>query len=148
MDTDEVKNPVEDVAVTSNDEVPLDPMDPEVDGGISGRVIGCAIKVSNGLGAGFLEKVYENALVHELKKDGLEVEQQKALQVRYDGVVVGDYIADIVVNSTVVVELKVASEISNIHEAQLINYLRASGIRIGLILNYGQPRLAIRRKVV
>jgi GxxExxY protein len=70
---------------------PIDPMDPSVDGGISGKVIGCAIKVSNGLGIGFLEKVYENALVHQLRKDGLETKQQEALEVRYDGVVVGTY---------------------------------------------------------
>ena len=120
----------------------------EHDDDLTERIIGCAIKVSNGLGIGFLEKVYENALVHELRKLGLSVEQQKAMVVTYDGVVVGDYLADIVVESRVVVELKVASEITTIHEAQLMNYLRASGVRIGLILNFGEPRLGIRRRVM
>ncbi len=70
------------------------------------------------------------------------------MAVAYDNVVVGDYLADIVVNSAVVIELKVAPEISNIHEAQLMNYLRASGLKVGLILNFGQPRLGIRRRVM
>ena len=112
------------------------------------RIIGCAIKVSNGLGIGSLEKVYENTLVHELRKSGLTVEQQKSMAVAYDNVVVGDYLADIVVNSAVVIELKVAPEISNIHEAQLMNDLRASGLKVRLILNFGQPRMGIRRRVM
>jgi len=111
-------------------------MDPDVDGGLSKEIIG------------FLEKVYENALVHELSKTGLQIDQQKLMSVRYDGISVGDYKADIVVDSKIVVELKVAPEITNIHEAQLLNYLRASGIRIGLILNFGLARLGIRRMVV
>ncbi len=69
-------------------------------------------------------------------------------QSHYDGIIVGDYLADIVVESSIIVELKVAREITNIHEAQLINYLRASGIRIGLILNFGEPKLGIRRRVL
>ena len=117
-------------------------------GDLTEQIIGCAIKVSNGLGVGFLEKVYENALVHELRKSGLSVEQQKSMSVSYDHVVVGDYLADIVVESAIVVELKVASEITTIHEAQLMNYLRASGVRVGLILNFGESRLGIRRRVV
>jgi GxxExxY protein len=123
-------------------------MDPDADDGLSGKIIDAAISVSNGLGIGFLEKVYENALVHELKKSGLMVEQQKQMRVSYDGVVVGDYLADIVVDASIIIELKVAREITTIHEAQLINYLRASGMRIGLILNFGEPRLGIRRRVL
>ena len=111
-------------------------MDPDVDGGLSKEIIG------------FLEKVHENALVHELSKTGLQIDQQKLMSVRYDGISVGDYKADIVVDSKIVVELKVAPEITNIHEAQLLNYLRASGIRIGLILNFGLARIGIRRMVV
>ncbi len=88
---------------------------------LSGRVIGYAIRVSNGLEIGFLEKVYENALSHELRKDGLDVEQQKRLPVYYDGVQVGEYLADIVVNSTVIIELKAVTDISTIHEVQLVN---------------------------
>jgi GxxExxY protein len=120
----------------------------EVDAGLSKEIIGCAIKVSNGLGVGFLEKVYENALVHELGKAGKRTEQQKTLEVFYDGIVVGQYAADVVVDSKIIIELKVAKEISDIHQAQLINYLRATGIRIGLILNFGTSRLGIRRLVV
>lgn len=126
----------------------MNQLDPDEHGDLTERIIGCAIRVSNGLGIGFLEKVYENALVHELKKSGLSVEQQKYMSVSYDNVVVGDYLADIVVESAVVIELKVASEISRIHEAQLMNYLRASSIRIGLILNFGEQRLGIRRRVM
>ena len=103
---------------------------------------------ATGLVSGFLEKVYENALVHELSKTELKVEQQKLMSVTYDNVPVGEYKADIVVDSRIVVELKVASEITNIHEAQLLNYLRASGVRIGLIFNFGFSRLGIRRMVV
>lgn len=125
----------------------IDPFDPNGDGGLSGKVIGCAIAVSNELGIGFLEKVYENALVHELTKAGLACAQQQRMVVNYDGVIVGDYLADIVVNEELIVELKVAREITNIHEAQLINYLKATGLRIGLILNFGQPKLGIRRLV-
>ena len=86
--------------------------------------------------------------MHELSKTELKVEQQKLMSVTYDNVPVGEYKADIVVDSRIVVELKVASEITNIHEAQLLNYLRASGVRIGLILNFGLSRLGIRRMVV
>lgn len=108
-------------------------------------MIGCAITVSNTLGAGFLEKVYENALVHEIRKAGVQVKQQQAMVVRYDGVVVGEYTADLVVEGVALVELKAAKAIDPIHEAQLLNYLKATGLRVGLILNFGTPRLGIKR---
>ena len=111
-------------------------------------IIGCAMKVSNTLGVGFLEKVYENALAVELRKSGLIAEQQKQILVRYDGVVVGDYGADILVNGLVILELKAAKFIDEIHMAQLLNYLKATGLHVGLILNFGTPKLGIKRMVL
>jgi GxxExxY protein len=111
-------------------------------------IIGCAMKVSNTLGVGFLEKVYENALAVELRKAGLVAEQQKKILVTYDGVIVGDYSADILVNGQVILELKAAKVIDEIHMAQLLNYLKATGLRVGLILNFGTPRLGIKRMVL
>ena len=115
---------------------------------VTERIIGCAMKVSNTLGVGFLEKVYENALVVELARAGLMVEQQKPIKVTYEGVIVGDYAADIIVNGSVVVELKAARLIDEVHKAQLLNYLRATGLRLGLIINFGTSRLGIKRMVL
>lgn len=115
------------------------------DSQLTGRIIGCAMLVSNTLGPGFLEKVYENALVHEMRKLGLTVEQQVPLSVIYDGVVVGDYLADIVVESQVVVELKAGKAIDVSHQAQMLNYLKTTGLKLGLILNFGTRKLGIRR---
>jgi GxxExxY protein len=112
------------------------------------KIIGYAMKVSNALGAGFLEKVYENALVIELRKASLKVEQQKDISVVYDGIVVGDYTADILVNGQVIIELKAVRFIDEIHKAQLLNYLRATKLKVGLILNFGTPKLGIRRMVL
>jgi GxxExxY protein len=106
------------------------------------------MKVSNVLGAGYLEKVYENALVIELRKNGLTAAQQRAVRIFYEGFVVGDYMADLIVNSNVIVELKAAKVIDTIHEAQMLNYLRAAKMRIGLILNFGTPKMGIRRFVI
>ena len=114
---------------------------------LSEKIIGCAFKVHNTLGCGFLEKVYENALTHDLRKSSLSVEQQKPIQVVYDGIVVGDYFADILVESAVILELKATKVIDGIHEAQLLNYLKATGFNLGLILNFGSPKLQIRRLV-
>jgi GxxExxY protein len=111
-------------------------------------IIRCAIQVSNTLGAGFLEKVYENALVLEIKKTGLVVEQQKYIKVKYDEVVVGDYIADIVVDDLVLLEIKAVQAIINIHQAQLLNYMKATGLKVGLILNFGTPKVGIKRMVL
>jgi len=113
--------------------------------GISEKIIGAAFTVANVLGPGFLEKVYENALVHELRKRGLGVEQQKPLKVLYDGVVVGDYYPDVVVEDRIVVELKATSRIEGVHLAQCINYLAATEMKLGLILNFGTSRLQIKR---
>ena len=109
------------------------------------RIIGCAYAVSNELGAGFLEKVYENALTHEIRKTGLQVQQQQPIQVHYDGVVVGEYVADVVVENTILVELKSVKAFDDVHSAQCINYLRATGMQICLLINFGQPKIEIKR---
>ncbi len=109
------------------------------------RIIGCAFTVSNTLGCGFLEKVYENALSHELRKNGFQVKQQEPIKVFYDGVVVGEYFADILVDDAVVVELKAVKEISDTFAAQWLNYLKATGLPLCLLLNFGKTRVEIRR---
>jgi GxxExxY protein len=115
---------------------------------LSKRIIGCALTVLHALGTGFLEKVYENALLHELRKAGLDVSQQHRMVVRYDGVVVGEYTVDLLVEGIVLVELKAAKAIDEIHLAQGLNYLKASGLHLCLLLNFGRPRLEIKRIVL
>ncbi|MFB3880365.1 MAG: GxxExxY protein [Armatimonadota bacterium] len=110
-------------------------------------IIRSAFKVSNTLGVGFLEKVYENALAVELRKTGLKVHQQYDVKVRYEGVVVGEYAADLLVDDSVVVELKATDGIEDIHKAQCLNYLRAADLRVGLVVNFGQPTLQVKRVV-
>lgn len=114
---------------------------------ISQQVIGCAIKVSSTLGVGFIEKVYENALALELQRAGLRVQEQVDLTVRYEGVAVGHYTADILVEGRILLEIKVARAIEDAHQAQLLNYLTATNLRLGLILNFGTSRLGIKRMV-
>jgi GxxExxY protein len=110
-------------------------------------VIGCAFRVSNVLGCGFLEKVYENALAMEIRKAGLEVVQQAGMEVTYNGSVVGEYRADLLVGGNVVVELKAAKALNAVDLAQCLNYLKASKLRVCLLLNFGRPKLEIRRIV-
>jgi GxxExxY protein len=114
---------------------------------VSEKIIGCAFIVLNTLGVGFLEKVYENALVHELRKAGLMVEQQHNVAVHYDGVVVGAYTTDLLVENAVLVELKSVNVLDAIHRAQCMNYLKATGLGLCLLLNFGHPRLEIKRLV-
>lgn len=114
---------------------------------ITEKIIGSAYAVSNTLGSGFLEKVYENALYIEVRKSGLNVIKQHALQVFYDDEVVGDYFADLFVENEVVVELKTVNIITEIHQAQLMNYLIACNKRCGLIIDFGKPRVEIKRMV-
>jgi GxxExxY protein len=109
------------------------------------RIIGCAFKVSNTLGCGFLEKVYENALVHELRKNGLKADPQHPANVYYDGVLVGEFFADVLVEDTVILELKATTDHHEIFTAQCLNYLKATGKPICLLLNFGKPRLEIKR---
>ena len=112
---------------------------------ITGKIIGAAQTVSNALGYGFLEKVYENALAVERRRSGLRVEQQKEVEVRYREEIVGIYFADLLVEGAVLVELKAAVAFDRIHRAQCINYLRATGHHICLLLNFGLPRLQVER---
>jgi GxxExxY protein len=114
---------------------------------LSGKAIGAAQAVSIVLGCGFLEKVYENAMAVELKRQGLKAEQQKSLSVRYAGCVVGEYLGDIVVENRLLLELKAVSQLDSVHEAQCINYLKASGLKLCLLLNFARPRLDVRRIV-
>ena len=111
------------------------------------KVIRCAFAVSNTLGCGFLEKVYENALAHELRKAGLKVEQQHAITIHYDGVVVGEYAADLLVEGVLLLELKAVKEFDDIHMAQCLNYLRATNLQLCLLMNFGKPKLEFRRIV-
>lgn len=110
-------------------------------------IIGCAFRVSNTLGTGYLEKVYENALVHELRKAGLIVEQQVAVKVHYDNVIVGDYVADVFVDGKVLIELKAVKALVDIHSAQCLNYLTATKLPICLLINFGTPKVEIKRLV-
>ena len=113
---------------------------------ITEEIIRCFYKVYNSLGFGFLEKVYENAMIKELRKNNFKAEKQIPIKVFYEGDVVGEYFADIIVEDIVIVELKAAESIIDEHELQLINYLKATEIEVGLLLNFGK-KPEIRRKV-
>jgi GxxExxY protein len=112
---------------------------------VTERIICCAFNVLNTLGTGFLEKVYENALAISLGKAAAEVIQQSPVSVFFEGAKVGDYFADLLVDGCVIVEIKVVKEIGQEHQAQLLNYLRATGLKRGLVLNFGTSRLGIKR---
>lgn len=114
---------------------------------ITEAIIGAAYTISNELGVGFLEKVYENAIVIELLRRGLTVRQQEPVRVYYRGEVVGDYVADLLVEGEVLVELKAVQDLNDIHDAQCLNYLRATGKRICLLINFGKKKVEVRRLV-
>ncbi len=115
---------------------------------ITQKVIGCAYTVGNTLGCGFLEKVYENALAHELRKAGMHVAQQHPIKVRYDGVIVGEFVADLLVEQCVLVELKAVRAFDETHVAQCHNYLRATGLTVCLLINFGNPKVQVKRIVL
>jgi len=115
---------------------------------ISDGVIGAAFEVHNVLGYGFLEKVYQRALQAELIRRGLRAHIEHPLKVNYKGAVVGEYFADLFVEDSVLVELKVSPELNAYDEAQLINELKAAGVRVGLLINFGRTRVEFRRRVV
>jgi len=114
------------------------------------RIIGCAIAVHRELRAGYVEGIYENALAHELAKSGLRVERQKTFAVMYDGVLVGEHRADLVVDEKVVVELKAVSELTDQHVAQVMSTMRAARAKVGLLINFHESRLVdgVRRIVM
>jgi GxxExxY protein len=110
------------------------------------KIIEAAYTVHNVLGFGFLEKVYKNALVIELRKMGLNVLKEEPITVYYENEIVGQYVADIIVDKKVILELKAVKDIAEIHEVQLVNYLKATGIEVGLLINFGHS-VQIKRKV-
>ncbi|MGA9377392.1 MAG: GxxExxY protein [Phormidium sp.] len=112
---------------------------------ITEKIIGRAFQVSNGLGCGFLEKVYENALVHELRKLGLKVHPQYPIKVYYDGVIVGEFAADLLVENCVLVELKAIKTLTDKEHAQCLNYIKATKLPICLLINFGNPKVEIKR---
>jgi len=114
---------------------------------ITRKIIGCAYTVANTLGCGFLEKVYENALAQEVRNAGLAVQQQKPIAVQYKGTVVGDYVADLLVEECVLVEIKSVRQFDEIHLAQCLNYLHATGLHICLLINFGTPKVQVKRVV-
>jgi GxxExxY protein len=113
---------------------------------LCGQVIGAAMKVHSVLGTGFLESVYQNALIGELRKLGLKAEAERPISVRYDGQIVGAFTADVLVNNAVIIELKVSQSLAKAHEVQLVNYLTATGLDEGVLLNFGTERLQFKKK--
>lgn len=114
---------------------------------ITEKIIGCAYNVYNSLGYGFLESVYEKCMMIELKEAKLQVEAQKPITVKYRDFVVGDFVADILVEDKIIVELKSVTQIVTAHEAQLVNYLIATDKPVGLLLNFGPGKVEVKRKV-
>ena len=115
---------------------------------ITYKINGAIFEVNRILGPGFLEKVYENALLIEFRERGLKVENQVPINVKYKDIDVGEYIADLLVEEKVIVEIKTVEKLSNIHEAQLLNYLNATGIKIGLLVNFRNRKAEIKRMVL
>ena len=114
---------------------------------LTGKILEGAFAVHNTLGCGFLEKVYSNARLFELRNMGLKCEQEILFKVKYRDVVVGDYCADLIVEGRVLVELKACASLDSVHGAQILNYLKAGGIQLGLLLNFGKSKLQYRRFV-
>jgi GxxExxY protein len=110
------------------------------------KILGCAMKVHSALGPGFLESIYQKALTHELQKAGLKTEWEKPIAVYYDGVLVGGFSADLLIEERVMLELKASQSLGVAHEVQLVNYLTATNTEIGLLLNFGAQRLEFKRK--
>ena len=114
---------------------------------ITEKIIGCAYRVYNKMGFGFAESVYEKCLMIELGRAGLEFESQKPITVRYEGETVGEFVADLLVEDEVIVELKSVRRLAQTHEVQLVNYLVATGKDVGLLLNFGEDKVEVKRKV-
>ncbi len=112
------------------------------------QIVGCAMEVLNTLGHGLLEKPYENALVVEFRLKGIPFKQQPRYDVVYKGVKVGEYIPDLIVYDQVVVDTKVIDRITNVERGQILNYLKITGLRVGLVLNFKKPRLEWERIVL
>ena len=111
------------------------------------RIIGCAYEVYNKMGFGFLESVYEKCLLIELRRAGIKADSQRAIRVTYKGELVGDFVADIIVEDAIIIELKSVRHLIKAHEMQLVNYLVATEKPVGLLLNFGEQRVEVKRKV-
>ncbi|QDU23064.1 GxxExxY protein [Urbifossiella limnaea] len=114
---------------------------------LTGKVIGVAYTVFNELGSGFLESVYEKAMKYELLAAGHEVMTQHPITVLYRGQVVGEFFADLFIDGRVIVELKAVRSLQPVHEAQLVNYLKATGVDVGILLNFADTKVEVRRKL-
>jgi GxxExxY protein len=112
---------------------------------LTGMIIGCCFRVANELGPGFLEKVYENALAHEVRKAKAKVVQQQGIEVFYDGVNVGNYEADLLVEGRVLLEVKAVQSLDSAHVAQCLNYMRGTGLVTCLLVNFGRAKIQVRR---
>lgn len=115
------------------------------DDSLTQTIIGCAYKVHNALGMGFLEKAYENALRIELNKFGFRIKQQEPIDVFYEGLIVGEFFADLWINDSIIIEIKSVQSLAKEHEVQLVNYLTATGVDDGLLINFG-PSVQVKRK--
>jgi len=111
------------------------------------KIIKAAYTVHNTLGFGFLEKVYQNALAIEIRKTELRVNHEQPIIVYYDNAIVGEYVADLVVDEKIILELKAVKELSSAHEVQLVNYLKATGMEVGLLINFGHS-VQVKRKIL
>ena len=114
---------------------------------ITEKIIKAAYAVHNTLGFGFLEKVYQNALAIEIRKAGMNVQQEHPIVVYYENIIVGEYFADLVVDEKIILELKAVKELSPAHETQLVNYLKATGMEVGLLINFGHS-VKVKRKIL
>jgi GxxExxY protein len=117
-------------------------------GDLSYKIVGLAIQVRKELGYGFLEKVYENSLMVMLRENGVPADQQVPIKVKFHGYVVGDYVADILVDSRIILELKSLDRLTDVHKAQTLNYLKATGVKLAILLNFGKHRLETERLVL
>ena len=115
---------------------------------LSYKIVELALEVHNELGCGFLEKVYENALMILFEREGIPAKQQAPADVYFENKVVGQYFADILVDNKIILELKTVDTMANVHKAQVLNYLRATGIKLGLVLNFAKPRFEYKRLVL
>ena len=121
-------------------------MEEDQDYALTEKIIGLAMKVHRALGPGFLESVYRNALAFELRRAGIAVELDKRITVRYENVIVGDFVADLVANGTLICELKSISALTKADEVQVVNYLTATNHEVGLLLNFGTTSLQFKRR--
>jgi len=114
---------------------------------ITEKIIGCAFTVFNQIGSGYMDSVYERCMLIELKKAGLYAKSQHPIKVLYENQIVGEFISDLIIEESIIVELKAISQLTKIHEAQLVNYLVSTGKDIGLLINFGPEKVQIKRKI-